>query len=134
MRRGPLAPGGLRKWRRFQRTPVRGKARHDRCARAEIRCRGQWPRTSQGVRQARQGLRMSCTIGRAHYASRATVSKAMKELIQLFTQIALLRRGPQDLPASLLLLAMTIVGYFGINVLASALMPPIKGWAAAHLV
>jgi hypothetical protein len=57
----------------------------------------------------------------------------MKELIQLFTQIALLRRGPQDLPASLLLLALTIVGYFGVNVLVSSLMPPIKGWAAAHL-
>ncbi len=58
----------------------------------------------------------------------------MKELIQLFTQIALLRRGPQDLPASLLLLAIAIVGYFGINVLVGGLMPPIKGWAAAHLV
>jgi hypothetical protein len=52
----------------------------------------------------------------------------MKELIQLFTQIALLRRGPQDLPASLLLLGMTVVGYFGINFLVSSLMPPIKGW------
>ena len=56
----------------------------------------------------------------------------MKELIQLFTQIALLRRGPQDLPASMLLLGMTIVGYFGINFLVSSLMPPIKGWPA-HL-
>jgi hypothetical protein len=56
----------------------------------------------------------------------------MKELIQLFTQIALLRRGPQDLPASLLLLGITIVGYFGINFLVSSLMPPIKGWPA-HL-
>ena len=35
----------------------------------------------------------------------------MKELIQLFTQIALLRRGPQDLPASLLLLTLTMIGY-----------------------
>ena len=57
----------------------------------------------------------------------------MKELIQLFTQIALLRRGPQDLPASLLLLGMTITGYFGINFLVSSLMPPVKGWPA-HLV
>ena len=56
----------------------------------------------------------------------------MKELIQLFTQIALLRRGPQDLPASMLLLVITIVGYFGINFLVSSLMPPIKGWPA-HL-
>ncbi len=56
----------------------------------------------------------------------------MKELIQLFTQIALLRRGPQDVPASMLLLGMTIVGYFGINFLVSSLMPPVKGWPS-HL-
>ena len=56
----------------------------------------------------------------------------MKELIQLFTQIALLRRGPQDVPASMLLLGMTIVGYFGINFLVSILMPPVKGWPS-HL-
>jgi hypothetical protein len=53
----------------------------------------------------------------------------MKELIQLFTQIALLRRGPQDLPASLLLLALTMIAYFAVNYLVSALMPPIKGWS-----
>src|SRR5207249_1281156 len=48
---------------------------------------------------------MICTIGRAHYARRAPASEDMRELIQLFAQIALLRRGPQDLPASTLLLA-----------------------------
>jgi hypothetical protein len=58
----------------------------------------------------------------------------MKELIQLFTQIALLRRGPQDLPASLLLLGMTVIGYFGINFLVSSMMPPIKGWPPHLLV
>lgn len=52
----------------------------------------------------------------------------MKELIQLFTQIALLRRGPQDLPASLLLLAVTMIGYLAVNLVVSGLMPPIKGW------
>jgi hypothetical protein len=57
----------------------------------------------------------------------------MKELIQLFTQIALLRRGPQDVPASMLLLGITVVAYFGINFLVSSLMPPMKGWPA-HLV
>jgi hypothetical protein len=67
----------------------------------------------------------------------------MKELIQLFTQIALLRRGPQDVPASLLLLGITIIGYFGINFLFNSVMPPalhgaggsaaaIKAWPA-HL-
>src|SRR4051795_4047795 len=74
---------------------------------------------------------MTCTIGRAHYASRATVSKAMKELIQLFTQIALLRRGPQDVPASMLLLGITVVGYFGINFLFNAVMPPAVHGAGA---
>jgi len=54
----------------------------------------------------------------------------MKELIQLFTQIALLRRGPQDLPASRLLLWMSVVAYFGINFLVSCLMPPMEGWPA----
>jgi hypothetical protein len=52
----------------------------------------------------------------------------MKELIQLFTQIALLRRGPQDLPASLLLLTLTMIGYLVVNVVVSGLMPPLKGW------
>jgi hypothetical protein len=52
----------------------------------------------------------------------------MKELIQLFTQIALLRRGPQDLPASLLLLFLTMIGYLAVNLVVSGLMPPIKGW------
>jgi hypothetical protein len=52
----------------------------------------------------------------------------MKELIQLFTQIALLRRGPQDLPASLLLLTLTMIGYLAVNLIVSGLMPPIKGW------
>ena len=54
----------------------------------------------------------------------------MKELIQLFTQIALLRRGPQDVPASALLLWMSVVAYFGINFLVSCLMPPMEGWPA----
>jgi hypothetical protein len=56
----------------------------------------------------------------------------MRELIQLFTQIALLRKGPQDLPASVLLLAVTVVAYFVVNFIVSVLMPPITGWPA-HL-
>jgi hypothetical protein len=58
----------------------------------------------------------------------------MKELIQLFTQIALLRRGPQDLPASLLLLALTVLGYFGVNFVVSSVLPPMTGWPAHLLV
>ena len=52
----------------------------------------------------------------------------MKELIQLFAQIALLRRGPQDLPASALLLGMTIVGFAAINFLIGAVLPPSDDW------
>ena len=57
---------------------------------------------------------MICTIGRAHYARPASPSEDMRELIQLFAQIALLRRGPQDLPASTLLLALTVIGYLAV--------------------
>ena len=48
----------------------------------------------------------------------------MKELVRLYTQIALLRRGPQDLPASALLLTLTIIAYLGINLLMNGLAPP----------
>ena len=58
----------------------------------------------------------------------------MKQLIQLFTQIALLRRGPQDLPASTLLLALTVAGYLGVTLLLSSLMPPMQGWPGAPQV
>jgi hypothetical protein len=54
----------------------------------------------------------------------ALIAEAMKELVKLFTQIALLRRGPQDLPASMLLLALTIVAYLAINLLLAGLLPP----------
>jgi hypothetical protein len=59
----------------------------------------------------------------------------MKELLQLFTQIALLRRGPQDVPASMLLLALTVTGYFGINLLVNSVLPPppTSDWLA-HLL
>jgi hypothetical protein len=52
----------------------------------------------------------------------------MTDLIRLFTQIALLRRGPQDVPASPLLLALTVGGYLGVNLLVGALMPPDAHW------
>lgn len=52
----------------------------------------------------------------------------MQELIRLFTQIALLRRGPQDVPASAPLLVLTIAGYLGVNALVSSLLPPVDGW------
>jgi hypothetical protein len=66
--------------------------------------------------------------------ARAAIVKDMNELIQLFAQIALLRRGPQDLPASTLLLALTVIGYLGVNLLVSSVLPPVKGWPAQVLV
>ncbi len=44
----------------------------------------------------------------------------MKEILRLFVQIALLRRGPQDLPASLLLLVLTVIGYLGVNLMVGS--------------
>jgi hypothetical protein len=58
----------------------------------------------------------------------------MKELIRLFTQIALLRRGPQDVPASTLLLGLTIVGYLAVNFLVSTVLPPFAGPWPEHLI
>jgi len=58
----------------------------------------------------------------------------MTELIRLYTQIALLRRGPQDVPASALLLTLTVIGYFLINCAVSALLPPVDGPWVAHLL
>jgi hypothetical protein len=58
----------------------------------------------------------------------------MKELVRLFTQIALLRRGPQDVPASVLLLVLTVVGYLGVNFLVTALLPPDDHWQGPLLV
>src|SRR2546423_12309766 len=77
---------------------------------------------------------MICTIGRAHYARPAPASEDMKELIQLFAQIAWLRRGPQDLPASTLLLALTVSAYLGVNLVVSSVLPPVKSWPAQVLV
>ena len=54
----------------------------------------------------------------------ALIAEAMKELVKLFTQIALLRRGPQDLPASMLLRVLTIVAYLAMNLLLNSLLPP----------
>jgi hypothetical protein len=52
----------------------------------------------------------------------------MKELVRLFAQIALMRKGPQDLPASPTLLVATAAGYFLIDCLVSAVLPPVSAW------
>ncbi len=51
----------------------------------------------------------------------------MTELIRLFSQIAVLRRGPQDVPASALLLAATVAAYFAINFIVNAVLPQLDG-------
>jgi hypothetical protein len=58
----------------------------------------------------------------------------MKELVRLFVQIALMRKGPQDLPASPALLAGTTAAFFIINCLISAALPPIPGHWFGQLV
>ena len=58
----------------------------------------------------------------------------MKELVRLFVEIALMRKGPQDLPASVALLATSAAGYFIVNCLVSAALPPIPGPWLWHLV
>ncbi len=51
----------------------------------------------------------------------------MSAIIQLYAAIALLRRGPEDVPASMPLLALTILAYFAVNVAFSLLLPPVSG-------
>jgi hypothetical protein len=58
----------------------------------------------------------------------------MMEVLKLFAQISLLRRGPQDLPASGLLLGGTVVAYIAVNGLASSVFPPAGNWPALLLV
>jgi hypothetical protein len=74
--------------------------------------------------RCKRGVLMTCTLAAAHYANVAPFHKAiMRELVRLFTDITLLRRGPQDLPASPLLLALTIGAYLVICEIASELVP-----------
>jgi hypothetical protein len=58
----------------------------------------------------------------------------MKELFGLFAQIAISRKGPQDLPASHVLLGLTVVGYWLIRYVFSLLMPPADHWRLHLLI
>ncbi len=59
----------------------------------------------------------------------------MSELARLYTRIALLQRGPQDLPASPLLLVITVLGYLTVNALVNLALPdPRWPWLAALLL
>jgi hypothetical protein len=55
----------------------------------------------------------------------------MSELVRLYTQIALLRRGPQDVPGTTSVLALTVAGYVVVNFAVSLILPPSEGpWFA----
>jgi hypothetical protein len=57
------------------------------------------------------------------------------ELLHLYSQIALLRKGPQDVPAAGLLLLVTAVAYFIVNAVMVLLLPLLSGpWLQALLI
>jgi hypothetical protein len=58
----------------------------------------------------------------------------MGEVLELFAQILVLRRGPQDLPASGLLLLLTLLGYVIVNCVSCAVFPPTDNWPALLLL
>jgi hypothetical protein len=58
----------------------------------------------------------------------------MREVVGLFVQIALLRRGPQDLPASMLLLVLTVLGYTVVYLAVCMVLPPGNAWSTELLV
>jgi hypothetical protein len=59
----------------------------------------------------------------------------MTDLARLYADIALLRRGPQDVPASTLLLALTVAAYCLINACVNwALPPPSDPWVPVLLI
>jgi hypothetical protein len=59
----------------------------------------------------------------------------MMEVLRLYGQIALLRKGPQDVPAAGLLLLLTTVAYFTVKVLMVLLLPLVSGpWLWGLLV
>jgi len=58
----------------------------------------------------------------------------LSELVRIFVQITLLRLGPQDLPASGVLLAATVLTYFVVNAAVSSVLPPLPGRWLPHLL
>ncbi len=53
----------------------------------------------------------------------------MKQFLRIFVDIVLWRRGPQDLPASWLLLALTVAAYVAVSVVQLALVDEsIANW------
>jgi hypothetical protein len=58
----------------------------------------------------------------------------MTDLLRLFVQIALLRRGPQDLPASPVLLAVTALAYFAVSFIVYSALPDMPEPWRKHLI
>jgi hypothetical protein len=58
----------------------------------------------------------------------------MTDLVRLYAQIALLRRGPQDVPGSTAVLIITVLGYFLVNLVFASVFPPIRGPWFPHLL
>src|SRR5687767_7948962 len=71
---------------------------------------------------------------RPFYARPRSKPNVMKELLALFAQIAVSRKGPQDLPASYLLLVLTVAGYGLIRFAVSSVMPPVDQWRTHLLI
>jgi hypothetical protein len=71
---------------------------------------------------------------RPFYARPRSKPNVMKELLALFAQIAVSRKGPQDLPASYMVLVLTVAGYFLIRFLVSSVMPPTAQWRSHLLI
>jgi hypothetical protein len=59
----------------------------------------------------------------------------MTDLARLYADIALLRRGPQDVPASALLLAITVLAYCLVNLFVNWVLPaPSDPWFPVLLI
>lgn len=58
----------------------------------------------------------------------------MIAIIRLFADIALFRRGPQDVPGSTFLLVATVLGYVAVHLLVSFVLPPINDLWLIHLL
>lgn len=58
----------------------------------------------------------------------------MAELVRLYAQIALLRRGPQDVPGAPAVLIITVLGYFLVSFVLVSALPPIEGPWVKHLI
>jgi hypothetical protein len=71
---------------------------------------------------------------RPFYARPRSKPNVMKELFRLFAQIALSRKGPQDLPASYVVLGLTVLGYWVVRYVISSIMPPTDHWRLHLLV